>query len=512
MNQPDDSIASKLASEETTSASRGRTLKGTLGVWSIVFTVSAFAAPLLVVVGLMPSVVAFAGYAIVPAYTLVSLILLLFSVGYATATRYIDRPGGFYAYIAAGLGRTIGLGGGFIAILGYLALMLTTWIALGVYARQLITVTFGGPDIPWYVWSAVGVIITAILGYLKVELSARVLGVAMLLEVGLVLAFDAAVFFADGPQGVPAQAFSLPDLGESGFGLALLFGVLCFIGFESAALYREEAKDPEKTIPRATYASVIIIGIFYIAAAVAILTALGSDGIAELAQANLATVFGELAAEYLGGAIPNVINVLVVTSTYAALLASHNALSRYAYSFGRDHVLPAKLGAVHSRFASPYIASTAISIVSLATVIVLAGLTGFEVAGDDAFTIYVRGNGVAAIVIVFLICLVSLALIAYFAKNKTDMPARVWRTAIAPILGMIGLVVIFILSIVNADSLIGAGPNVSLGLLLVIPIVFFGGVAYALYLKRNRPEIFAKIGRQLETTGESRKGTLSDVE
>lgn len=486
------------AKPTTNSGSDGQhtELKGNLGVWSIVFTVAAFAAPLLVVVGLMPSVVAFSGYTIVPAYALIAVILLLFAVGYATANRYLERPGGFYAYIAAGLGKRVGLGGGFLAILGYLGLLLTTWIALGVYARQLVKDTFMGPDIPWYIWSLIGVAITAVLGFLHVELSAKVLGIAMLLEVALVLAFDGAAFINGGPDGVPVAQFFTADIDGGAFGLALLFGVLCFIGFESAALYREEAKDPAKTIPRATYASVIIIGAFYVISAWALLTALGSDGVANAGEANLATLFGDTAAQYLGAAIPNVINVLVVTSTFACLLASHNALTRYGYSFGKDRVLPAKLGVVHKKYDSPYVSSTVIAILSAVTVLILAAATGFETEGTNAFTVYVRANGVAAIAVVALICIVSVAIIGFFAKTKIDMPGRAWKTLIAPILGLIGLLVVFVLSIANADALIGMGPNVSPWLTLLIPVVFVAGVLYANYLAKAKPEVFAKIGRQ----------------
>lgn len=471
-------------------------LQGNLGVWSIVFTVTAFAAPLLVVVGLMPSVVAFSGYQIVPAYALISIILLLFAVGYATANRYLPRPGGFYAYVVAGLGKRIGLGGGFMTILGYLGLLLTTWIALGVYARQLVVDTFNGPDIPWYVWSLIGVGITAILGFVHVELSAKVLGIAMLLEVLLVLAFDAFAFASGGPDGIPAGQFVTSGFEGGAFGLALLFGVLCFIGFESAALYREEARDPEKTIPKAIYTSVIVIGVFYVLSAWALLTALGTEGVANAGEANLATLFGETAALYLGSAIPNIINVLVVTSTFACLLASHNALTRYGYSFGKDGVLPASLGRVHPKFNSPYISSTVIAIISAITVVILAAATGFESEGTNAFTVYVRANGVAAIVVVAVVCLVSVAIITFFAKNKFDMQRRAWKTLVAPLLGLIGMLVVFALSIANADSLIGMGPNVSPWLTLVIPAVFLAGVLYAAYLANAKPEVFARIGRQ----------------
>lgn len=484
---------SKDAPAADQSASSG--LRGRLGVGDIVFSVLAFAAPLLVVVGLMPSVIGFAGYAIVPAYALVGSVILLFAVGYATLTRYVSRPGAFYAYITAGLGRRAGLGGAFVALSGYILLALPTWIAFGVYARQLVA-SFGGPTIPWYVGALVGAAICALLSYRRIEFSAKVLGIALGLEVLLVLVFDAAVFIDGGPAGVPLEPITGGVGDGAGFGLALLFGVLCFIGFESAAIYREEAKDPERTVPRATYTAVIAIGIFYVVAAWAFLMALGPDGVRDAGSADPAALFGETAARYLGAVLPDLVAVLVVTSTFACLLAQHNAIARYGFSLGTDGVLPARLGAAHPEHRSPYVASAIVSAMTFATIVLLAAVTGFEAAGTDAFTIYVRTNGLGAIIVIFLMCLVSIAIVAYFLRNRIEMRARVWRTVVAPSLGLIGLLTILILGVVNVDALIGAGQVPSLLMTLVLPVIFVIGIVTASVLARRRPETYQRIGRQ----------------
>lgn len=139
----------------------GSGLSGNLGVAGIFFSVVAWAAPLLVVAGLMPSMISFSGNGIIVGLAATTVILLLFSVGSTAITRYVDRPGAFYAYITAGLGRASGLGGAFVAIFGYLMLMLSTWVAFGFFSRQLVVNTFHGPDIPWYVYSVVGLLLAS---------------------------------------------------------------------------------------------------------------------------------------------------------------------------------------------------------------------------------------------------------------------------------------------------------------------------------------------------------------
>src|SRR3546814_19151118 len=43
----------------------------------------------------------------------------------------------------------------------------------------------------------------------------------------------------------------------------LIFAVSCFSGFEATAIFRDEVRDPEKTIPRATYLAIAMLTIFY---------------------------------------------------------------------------------------------------------------------------------------------------------------------------------------------------------------------------------------------------------
>ncbi|KAA0109035.1 APC family permease [Mycolicibacterium sp. P9-22] len=480
--------------EATTTTS---TLQGNLGVASIFFSVVAWAAPLLVVVGLMPSMIAFSGNGIVAGFATTTSILLLFSVGYTAITRYVDRPGAFYTYITAGLGREAGLGGAFVAIFGYLLLLLSTWVALGFFLRQLVVDTLGGPDIPWYVLSVAGSLIAGLMSYLTIEFSAKTLTFALLLEVVLVVVFNAVVFKDGGSDGVVTQPFTAEGIASGSFGLAVLYAALCFIGFESSAIYREEAKDPVKTIPRATYLAVSLIGIFYMISAWALLTALGPQGVADAqAGGDVSTMFNDLSSSFIAAVVPDIVTVLVITSTFACLLASHNAVARYGYSLGRDGVLPKRFGQAHPKFKSPYLASILITVLELVAISVIATVTKFAGDGSDAFTIYVRMNGLGAIAVVFLMSLVSIAVIVYFRTHGTAHSDNRWKTLIAPSLGLIGLIGILVLALQNVDVLIGASLTVSLLMTLVLPLVLAGGFLYARWLRQAKADVYTRIGRQ----------------
>jgi amino acid transporter len=471
-------------------------LQGRLGVGSIVFAILAWAAPLLVVVGLMPAMIGFAGEGVVPGLLLTMVILLVFSVGYGALTRYVDRPGAFYTYITAGLGNRLGLGGAFVALFTYSVLLLSTWAAFGFYARQFFVEGLGLFSMPWYVFALAGVVLTGLSGYVQVEFSAKTLAIALSVEVLLVLLVNLRIFFDGGPDGVPAAAFTWNGVASGGFGLAVLFAFLCFGGFESSAIYREEAKDPIKTVPRATYVAVVVIGSFYLLAATAMLTGIGSGGIEAARQgADVSTMFSDLALKYVGAVMPSIVNGLVILSTYATLLSQHNAVSRYLYSFGRDGVLPAVLGKAHPKHHSPFRASLLVTCLEIVAVLVIAAVTAFEAVGTDAFVVYIRVNGVGAVGIVVLLWLVSLAVLMYFKRNPV-WGTGLWRTVVAPLLGLAGISVVFVLSVSNLDKLIGAGPLVSAALAVLVPLVFVVGWVYGNVLRNRRADVYARIGRQ----------------
>src|SRR5699024_10778971 len=64
-----------------------------------------------------------------------------------------------------------------------------------------------------------------------------------------------------------------------GIGVLLAFTMAAFMGFESGAIYSEEAKNPERTVSRATYIAVGIIAAFYAFSAWALQMGVGPESI-----------------------------------------------------------------------------------------------------------------------------------------------------------------------------------------------------------------------------------------
>lgn len=449
-------------------------LTGQLGPGAIVFMVVAAAAPLTVMAGAVPIGISAGNGAAFPAsYIVCTVILLFFAVGFTAMAKHLSGAGAFYTYITHGLGRHFGLGSAYLALLSYTAVQGAMYGFVGA-AIDDFSVQHGGPSLPWYVWALAVAAVVGILGYRHIDLSGKVLGVLLVCEVGIVLAMDAAVIGrGGGPDGVSTAMLQPGEFLSGAPGIAMIFAVAGFIGFEATAVFRDEARDPARTIPRATYMALIIIGGFYALSSWAMISAWGDEGAVSLATQDPEGMITETAVKYLGTFAGDLVQVLLLTSLFAALLSFHNVLARYFFSLGNSSALPAACGRSHRKHHSPYIASIAQtgSAIALIAVAVLAGL-------DPVTEMFAWLAGVSSVGIIALMTLTSLAVLVYFRRTRTDH--RVWNTLIAPGLGLAGLAILFTMTVTNLPLLVGGSTSLAVVISIILIGTFAGGAVFAL--------------------------------
>ncbi len=454
-------------------AASAPSLRGNLSVASIVFIVVAAASPLGVIGGPVPLGIAGGNGAGFPfSFVIATVVLLLFSVGFTQMTRFVPNAGAFYAYIGAGLGRGLGVGAAFVALLAYLALEAGVFGLFGPGMGELVK-AYGGPDLPWWLWAAACFVLVAVLGYRNIELSGKLLAVLLIAEVAIVVVLDAVVIFSGGgPEGFSTGIVSPAEIVSGAPGIGILFAILSFVGFEATAVFRDEAKDPDRTIPRATYISLIAIGVFYTLSSWVLISANGQSTIVSKAEQNAGTLLQSTTETYLGAVGGHIVQLLFVTSLFACILSFHNISSRYFFQLGARQVLPAALGQAHPRLGSPARASV---LASMATglLILLAALLKLEPISQ----FYTWLGGISSVGVVLLLALTSVAVLAFFAAKQPG--GLVWQRRIAPSLGLVGLLGFLAIILVNLPSLVGEenyGPF-SIGVLVLLAAALAAGVA-----------------------------------
>lgn len=455
-------------------------LRGSLGPGAIVFMVVAAAAPLTVIGGAAPIGMLIGNGAGYPAMFIVSaIVLLFFSVGLSAMSRYVPKAGAFFTYIGYGLGRPAGLGAAYLALLTYTMVQAAVYGFLGAaLARSVVDI--GGPELPWYLYALLVIAAVGVLGYRHIELSSKVLGLLLIGEVGIVLVLSAVVMARGGADGLSLEPFT-PSAALSGSpGIGLMMALAGFIGFEATAIFRDEARDPARTIPRATYAAVVAIGVFYTFGTWALVMAWGPSQVVAAAAEDPAGLIVRTAQEYLGSVGSVAINVLLITSLIACVLSFHNVVARYQHSMAATGVLPESLAGVHGRHSSPHLSSLVQTSTAAVLVIVFA-LFGLH----PELEVFTWFSGVATVGVAVLMATTCLAVIVYFARTQVD--SRIWQTRIAPVLGLVGLVVAAGIIVANFPTLIGGSTTLAVVLLMVTAAFPIVGFAQAAALRsRNR--------------------------
>ena len=478
------------ASEAVAAGDTNRLRRNAVGVGAVTFFVVSAAGPLVAIAGGFPIGMMFGDGAGMPAALLACVaVLLLFAAGYTAMARHVVTAGGFYAFAARGLGGIAGGAAALIAVVAYNAMQIGIYGMFGTAARALLLHT-AHLAWPWYDYSFAALAAVAILGYRQVDLSARILSVLVTGEYVAMLVLDVAILRAGGAQGITLTSFTPAEALSGSPAIAILFCFAGFMGFEATTIYGEEARDPERTIPRATYLSVLLIGGFYAFSLWCLVNGVGATGLVAHLKglADPTSFVFDLAVRYVGPWLSTTMSVLFVTSVFAGLLAFHNAAARYFYALGRDGLLPRGLGRTHARHASPHTGSLTQTVLAAAVLAVFA-LLGL----DPVLTLFSWLTNVGTLGVIALMALSSAAVPVFFARHHAGA-SGVFRTRLAPIVASAALGVVLVLAVIHFDVLTG-----SFGALrIVLPaLVFVAGVLGALrawQIRRTDPSAYARLG------------------
>ncbi|WP_433678011.1 APC family permease [Nocardia sp. CA-119907] len=465
-----------MATSEMTPEARSDLKGDQLSAFNLTYLVLAAVAPLAAVVSAVPLVILGVGVGAPGMYVATSLVLLFFAIGYTKMSRHVNKPGAFYAYITLGLGPWVGMAAAAIAATCYCLILVGIAGITSGFATSIFESVFDW-SVPAPVWAAVVIVLIGFTGRRGVELNARILTVVFTIEILLVLTLDATILVRNGFGAFSLDVFNPSNVFSGAPGIAFAFAASSFMGFEATAIYYREAKDPLKTVPRATFAAVGLVSIFLILASWSLIAGNGGSSAQSVAEQDPARFVFATMHDQLGSGGETIMELLFLISFMACAMSTLNAAARYVYSLSRDKLLPSQLGRVHSKHASPYVAS-AVLVVFAAAILTAGFLSGL----DPYLVIGVATVGLATVGIISLQAVVCIAAIAYFWRR----PERNWwTTVIAPALGAAGMTTGVVLTLANWD-LIG---TTSVGYVNNLPwlllVVVIAMLAYGARLRRK---------------------------
>lgn len=471
---------------------QGSLAKDRLGVPSVVFFVLSAAAPLMVVAGVVTTAYAQIQITGIPlAFAVIAVLLILFSVGYVAMSRYITNAGAFYTYVANGLGRPLGVGAAWMALLAYNALQVGLYGIVGTAVAPLLNQWFG-IEVTWWVIALAAWAVTAVLGVLRVDINGKVLALLLTAEIIIVLIYDFADLNKPADVGITFNTLEPKALFVAGFGAVLVPAFLGFTGFESAVVFSEESKNPKRTIALATYSAVFIIGALYAVSAWAMSVATGPDNIVAATQnadPNGPGLLFELAHSRLPEVFFNIGTTLFATSVLASMISFHNTVARYTFALGRERVFPSLLSTTGRRSGAPIAGSLVQSVIGLVVIVLYAV---FNLNPLVQLFFWVGTGGGFGILI--LVALTSIAVISFFMRISNE--ENMFRRIIAPLLSAIGLIAVLYFAVAGFNNLLGVAPDDPLRWIIpsLYPAVALLGIIWALILRATRRDAYQAIG------------------
>jgi amino acid transporter len=295
----------------------------------------------------------------------------------AQYAKRVHAAGSLYDYVTMGFGSRIGGWTGWIYYGATLLLSSAIAVLVGWFLRDNVLPAFGieGLLTSW-IWSIVYVVLVFLVLAGGVQISTRLQLTLALVSAAVVLAFFVKVI-VNAPEN-SARAFNPAEApSPTGILFGVLYGVLIFVGFETAANLAEEAEQPKRAIPRAVILSVAIVSVFYVIGAYAQVAGFGFDMAVftspEVAGAPLFALGspGSPADGAYGGSsdlILKILLVVVLMDVMAVGLGAATASTRGIFALARDRKIPGPL-ANTTRAGNPVASALVVALVSAGWVV-----------------------------------------------------------------------------------------------------------------------------------------------
>jgi amino acid transporter len=408
-----------------------------------------FMGPVFSIAFLVPLVMGIASASGKGAGTAAPLAVLIAAIGVlgvgwivAQYARRIHAAGSLYDYVTDGLGMRVGGASGFLYYSGIIVLGAAILVMLGGTIHDTLLAEFNHAYLSELGWDIVLLIIACATVFLGVALSTRAQLALALFSITVVTIFFIYVIIKVGSDNNIGTTFNpnnaLNGDGWSGILYGVLYGVLLYTGFETAANLGEETEHPARDIPRAVLYSVIGITVFYLIGAYAQIAGFGFD-LKVLNEVKGAPLFALASPASAGGygsvAVTRLVELVVILDMLAVMIGCATAGSRGLFALGRDGRLPRVLGRRSAR-GVPIVAGATLMVIFAINIIITHSWTSlWKTAGPPGvhyvamFVVESAYGGLAIAIIYFLLCIGAL-------RGLADHP-RYWAVVVSAILGLL---------------------------------------------------------------------------
>jgi len=326
---------------------------------------------------------------------LCAMVAMLFtSVSYGRMARAYPQGGSAFMYVSRELHPSLGYMTGWCMAMDYILnpLICTIWCSKA--AENFL------PGVPYIAWAIFFAAMFTLLNLNGVETSARINAMmAAALGVVIVLVVIAIARYLLHLPHQPISFFTLPFYDRSTFTSSALFrgtsiAVLTYIGFDGISTLTDEAKDPQRSIPRAIIATCLITGVL---ASIEVYLAqlVWPRG---AAFPDVDTAYVHIAGRAGGPIVFAIVNGALLLATIGSGMASQLGAARLLLAMGEDGAIPRRFfGAVHPKNRIPRNNVLLIGAICLAGALVFSYQLGAELLNFGALLAFMGVNVSSAV-------------------------------------------------------------------------------------------------------------------
>ena len=380
-------------------------------------------------------------YALIGSYSIIAflvcaLVVALIILCFAEVGSRFDATGGPYLYTREAFGPTVAFEVGWL-------IWLARVTAFAANCNLMISyLSYFWPAAPTSFWRPtiiVAVVCTlGLINFLGVQQSATVSNYFAIGKLVPMLIFIVAGLFFVNPQ-----AFSLATQpSTAAFSQSVLLLVYAFTGFETATVPAGEMRDPRRNLPRALLIAAGVVAVVYVLIQVVCVGTLPGLGQSTRPLADAGSLFLGTA----GGAIISAGAIISISGNLNIVLLGG---SRIPFAMAEQEQLPRFIGAVHKKFATPYVSILLTSAIMLLLTLQSSFLAALTISTIARLVTYFAtcaslplfrrrtqaGRATFHLPGGTLIAIVSLILVVWLLANSTGQELK--ATAIAAAAGLL---------------------------------------------------------------------------
>jgi len=316
-----------------------------------------------------------AGPAVIVSFVIAGVAAGLAAICYAELASAVPVSGSSYSYAYTTLGEAVAMGVAACLLLEYGVATAAVAVGWSGYLNKLMQDLFGFQiphalsAAPWdsnpgYVNLPAVVLIgmCAVLLIRGASESARVNAIMVMIKLGVLGMFAVIAFSAYNADNLKDFA----PFGVAGIGSAAGTIFFTFIGLDAVSTAGEEVRNPQKTMPRALIAALVIVTGTYVLVALSAIGAQPWQKFADQQEAGLATILDNVTR---GTWASMILSAGAVISIFTVTLITMYGQTRILFAMARDGLLSARFAAVNPRTMTP-VANTVI--VAAATALLAA--------------------------------------------------------------------------------------------------------------------------------------------